>query len=411
MIPVLCVAVAVGVAFLTLEIDDGKLIPASVVGGPDAALAILGGIAASMVTLTATVLTIVLVVVQLAMGQFSPRIVRTVLRDRPSQFAIGIFAGTFAHALISMQGIASTDKGDPFPGLAVLVALALAVISTMVLIAYTHHVGQTLRVAALVESIGDETRAVIEKGYCEGIPEPDVDGGRFVVAPHSGVIFRLDEPRLVKVAQRADCTLIGLPAVGDFVPRGAPLFRVDGDPSGLEPKRVLAAVSLGPERTMNQDAAYGFRMLVDIAQRSISDANDDPTTAVSAIDRLHDCLRQLAGRPFPSGEHHDDAGELRLVCPTIGWDGYVRLAFDELRQASVRAHSLQVTRRLSAALADLKTVAPPERQAALDRQQRLLDADLEQELEGVMVQDGWTVPDAQGIGSAVELQLDVGVGR
>ena len=58
--------------------------------GRDAAY-ILSTVAASMVSLTALVLTITMVVVQLAMGQFSPRIVQRILRDKPSQLAIGLF--------------------------------------------------------------------------------------------------------------------------------------------------------------------------------------------------------------------------------------------------------------------------------------------------------------------------------
>ena len=56
---------------------------------------------------------------------------------------------------------------------------------------------------------------------------------------------------------------------------------------------------------------------------------------------------------------------------TIDWNGYVRLAFDELRLAG--AYSPQVARRLRAALEDLKTVATPERQPVLDRQLDLLE--------------------------------------
>ena len=57
-------------------------------------------------------------------------------------------------------------------------------------------------------------------------------------------------------------------------------------------------------------------MLVDIAERSLSDGPFlDPTTAVQAIDRLHDCLRQLAPRPFPDGRYRDKNGEVRLVTP------------------------------------------------------------------------------------------------
>ncbi len=78
-----------------------------------------------------------------------------------------------------------------------------------------------------------------------------------------------------------------------------------------------------------------------------------------AVVTLHDCLRQLARRPFPSGEHRDAAGRLRLQFPKIGWDGYVRLAFDEIRE--VGAGSAQVTRHLKAALDDLLHVVSPER--------------------------------------------------
>jgi uncharacterized membrane protein len=76
-------------------------------GGPNAALAILTTIAVSMVSLAALVLTITMVVVQLAMGQFSPRIVQTFLRDKPSQLAVGLFVATFAHATLARERCSS----------------------------------------------------------------------------------------------------------------------------------------------------------------------------------------------------------------------------------------------------------------------------------------------------------------
>ena len=51
----------------------------------------------------------------------------------------------------------------------------------------------------------------------------------------------------------------------------------------------------------------------------------------------------------------------------MDWDAYVHLAFDEIRLAG--AQSPQVTRRLTAALADLETVVPPDRLPAIRRQQ------------------------------------------
>jgi uncharacterized membrane protein len=91
---------------------DFALVPSTLIGGPDAALGILQTVAASIVSLAALVLTITMVVVQLAMGQFSPRIVQRVLRDKPSQIAIGIFVATFAHAMLAMREVRFEDGGS-----------------------------------------------------------------------------------------------------------------------------------------------------------------------------------------------------------------------------------------------------------------------------------------------------------
>jgi uncharacterized membrane protein len=162
LVPVLCVLIGAAVSFGTIAIDranDYQLIPRSITGGPDAALQILTTVATSMVSLTALVLTIVLVVVQLAMGQFSPRIVQRLLRDRPSQLAIGLFVATFVHTLLTIREV---DPGDPgedgqVPGVGVLVTFIMALACIAVLVMYVHHVGQALRISALVELAGGET--------------------------------------------------------------------------------------------------------------------------------------------------------------------------------------------------------------------------------------------------------------
>ena len=113
---------------------DYQLIPEWMTGGPDAAVAVLSTIAASMVSLAALVLTITMVVVQLAMGQFSPRIVQTFLRDRPSQFAIGLFVATFAHAMVAMREVNFDD--DKVPGVAIVVSYLLVLTSIVMLVLY-----------------------------------------------------------------------------------------------------------------------------------------------------------------------------------------------------------------------------------------------------------------------------------
>ena len=97
LVPLLCVLAGIVLALATTAIDRSfnyTLIPQTFTGSPDAAQSILNTIASSMVTLTSIVLTLTLVVVQLAMGQFSPRIVRALL-DTSTKRAGAISPGPY----------------------------------------------------------------------------------------------------------------------------------------------------------------------------------------------------------------------------------------------------------------------------------------------------------------------------
>jgi uncharacterized membrane protein len=244
--------------------------------------------------------------------------------------------------------------------------------------------------------VGDETRKETDRLFPVG--ERPKENPSVVLAPGHGVVVKLHHKALVAIAERAGCVLELVPAMGDFVPLGAPLFRVRGSLPEAYRDAVGLSVILGRERSHEFEPAYGIRKLVDVAQRSIySGPFQDPTTSVQAINPIHDVLRRLADRDFPTGVHRDDDGNPRLIERVMSWDGYVRLAFDEIRM--VGAGSPQVARRLRAALEDLKTVARPERRAALDRQIALLESAVRRCYEDEADLQAALVPDMQGIGS------------
>ena len=186
-------------------------------------------------------------------------------------------------------------------------------------------------------------------------------------------------------------------ASGDFVPTGAPLVHVKGRPSEGIAAEILRRVTLDTERSLVQDLAYGPRLLVDICVRSLGEPFD-PTTAVQAIDRIHDFLRRLSTRKFPTGEHRDATGTVRLVIKTLTWEDYVRLSLEEIRIGA--GSSVQATRRLRYCLEDLLQHAPEERRGPIERQLRLLDAEIADSKElGEDLAEA-QVADPQGLGTS-----------
>jgi uncharacterized membrane protein len=119
----------------------------------------------------------------------------------------------------------------------------------------------------------------------------------------------------------------------------------------LPEAQLLKAVSLGTERTYEQDPKYPIRLLVDIAIKALSPSINDPTTAVQAIDQLEDIMRRLGHCSLDDFRAMDSDGIVRLTCPTPNWEDFLRLSFDEIRHYG--AGSVQIMRRLRSALAGI----------------------------------------------------------
>jgi uncharacterized membrane protein len=157
-----------------------------------------------------------------------------------------------------------TEGRGVVPGVAVVVAFVLVIISIMVLVWYVNHIGRKLRVSALIELVGADTRKLLDTLHPYAVATPRFERPT-ICAPRSGVITQVDHDKLVRIAEAGNCVLTLRPALGEFVPAGAPLFEIAGATEELDLNAAVRSVKLGLERTLDQDMAYGFRMLVDIA--------------------------------------------------------------------------------------------------------------------------------------------------
>jgi uncharacterized membrane protein len=391
-VPMLCIAAAAGTAVVTLFVDRALgygAMPDQVLGTATAVQTILSTAASAMLTLTTIVLTVLTLGVQLAMQQFSPRIVRALLSDGRSQLAHGLFAGTFLFCMVAVGAVYDRARpGEQVPNVTVVVAYCLLLASLLVLVGYVHHAGQSLRVAGLVDLVGDNLQRELDRSF--PLEHRPVVDPATVLAEEAGVLVMIDVQRLVDLARSDDDRFEMLVAVGDFVPKGAPFLRHRPGRSDAT-RAVRRAVVFDNERSHVGDAPYGLRKLVEVAERSIaSGPHDDPGTAVQAIDRIHDAVRQLSARRMPATHHRDDGGTVRLVTRELTWSGFVALAFDEV--VELGSASPFVARRLLGALDDLVQTAPADRRGPLEAQRDHLLAGTAR--HGVDVR-----PDGQGFGS------------
>lgn len=375
-------------------------------GEAESARELLSTIASAMMAITGVVFSITILVLQLASGQFSPRVLRTFLEDRNTQTAMASFVATFVFALTLLPQVRSGSGGEAafVPALSLFVAFVLVLVSIAVFIRYIDHMAHSIRAINVIKHLGDEARRAIDQMYPEDLLESAPGsvvappGPPDLIVPNegpSGVLTAVDEDELLALAQGSDAVVALVPLPGDFVPEGAPLLKVWGSGS-IDHKRVRRAVYVERERTPQQDPAFSFRELVDIGERALSPSTNDPSTAVQVLDEIHGLLRLLAQRRFPSPLRVDKGGKLRLILPRPDWEAYVRLGLDEIRQYG--RGSTQVIRRMRAALQDCWRVAPPERRRILEEQLELLDEAARQAFPDPREQEVVQKPSLQGHG-------------
>ena len=128
--------------------------------------------------------------------------------------------------------------------------------------------------------------------------------------------------------------------------------------------QLLAAVDIGPVRTMQQDVEFGVIQIVDIALRAISPAVNDPSTAISCVDQLSRILIRWSGRVSPPTYFYGPPHVLRVSLPQIGFRGLLDTAFEQIRHYS--QSDVAVSLRLLRAFDDIAmTVNDSESRATL----------------------------------------------
>jgi len=163
-------------------------------------------------------------------------------------------------------------------------------------------------------------------------------------------------------------------------------------------------VAIGPERTIEQDPAFAFRIMVDIASKALSPAINDPTTAVLAIDQIHRLLREVGSRHLNEERVRDTSGRLLLVYRTPDWEDFVHLAVTEIRHFG--AESIQITRRLRAMLQNLIQTLPDARANLLRRELQMLDKSADRCFAEPEDRALAQVGDPQGVGGRRDGQAD-----
>ena len=172
---------------------------------PGVAQMILSSVATSIMTVVSIVFAILLMTLTLASTQFSPRILISFVRDRTTQWTLGVFLGTFSYCMAALP--AARSLPHPFAPIATVTgAMLLALVCVVWLIYFINHISRSISVNHIVDRIARETELVIDELMPDPLslfPLPDLsetppaEAGSPILSRRSGYIRYVDINHLV----------------------------------------------------------------------------------------------------------------------------------------------------------------------------------------------------------------------
>jgi len=392
-VPSLMVLAAIVAAYGLVHLDDSighewtKRHPLLFGAGADGARGMLSAIAGSMITVAGLIFSLTLSTLAQVSSQYTSRLLRNFMRDRSNQVVMGFFVSIFVYCLAVLRTIRGGDERVFVPSLAVAFGLLLALVSIGMLIFFIHHIASSIQAANVIGGAAQETEKTFNKLFPKELGDDatpaekddlaDLGPLNWVpIAAHaSGYIMGIDEEALLAFACETDAVVRMEHAIGSYVTKGSPLVSIVSYPAAKQlvgqenAERLNEAYSIGNQRTLDQDAGFGLRQLVDIALKALSPGINDTSTAVMCIDRLGSLLALLAGRDLGSPVRAE-AGQVRVIAQRPDFASYLATAFDQVRANA--AEDLAIYLRQ---LAALRTVAQrttrPDYRRALRQQTEL----------------------------------------
>jgi uncharacterized membrane protein len=345
---VIVVALLAGLGLSQVRTRPGSVFDqVAFAGDVIAARQLLAAVAGTMTTVTSLVFGLTVVALQLA-TTYSPRLLRSFIRDRGTQLVFGTFVGTVAYSLAGLHGV---GHGDDVPRLAVSGSLALALLSLCMLVYYIGHVLDEIRVNAIMVRVERATLRIIERDHpIVNSDDPDTGpapsmppNGATVGAPRGGYVQGVDESALMRIAARHRLTVRLIPLLGYHVVAGEPLALIGWDgfrgrPADPVLRAVADAVELVPERLVERDVGLGLRQLADMSGRAMGTSQNDAYTAVQAVHHLATILTNASRRSFESRVFTDATGAARVYLPVMDFPTHLKVVCAYVRQGGLDRH-------------------------------------------------------------------------
>ena len=274
-----------------------EVAPALVIDDTDTAKTILSTLIGGLISLTVFSFSMVMVLLNQASSNFSPRVLPGIVSDQKHQIVLGLYIGTILYNIFIFISIEPTKDNYQTPGFSVLLGIILVVVCLAAFIYFIHHISQAIQVGNILTAIHSRTkseiRSIVKNQEKISLKFPEQKHWEAYEINETGYFHGIIEDDLLKLCKDYQTKIAVQLHKGQFILDGTIGFTSEKPIDNDLKEKILNTLLFSHEELIGKNYIYGFRQISEIGVKAMSPGINDPGTALNTIDYLTSLFMDL----------------------------------------------------------------------------------------------------------------------
>jgi uncharacterized membrane protein len=296
--PTLLSVIGFNFAMLMLYLEDKGIsafiiehVPELVINNPDTAKTLLSFLTGGIISIMVFSFSMVMVLLNQASSNFSPRVLPGLISNRNHQYVLGIYLATILYNTFTLVGInPQEDSKYQLPGFSVLLGIIFTVICFGAFLYFIHSISQAIQVNNILDNIYKKAKIRLEyllEKEEETPPEfPDTSNWKSYYSTETGYFQKIAVSNLIAICKEHQIKIKILPIQGIFVLKKVPIIKVSQEIDSELVKKILSNFNFARGEFIEDNYALAFKQITEIGVKAMSPGINDPGTAINSIDYL-----------------------------------------------------------------------------------------------------------------------------
>ena len=267
-----------------------ETLPELVINNTETARTVLSTFIAGLISIMVFSFSMVMILLNQASSNFSPRLLPGLISNRKHQIILGIYIATILYCIFILVYIEPSGSKYQLPGFSVLLSIVLMVVSLAAFINFIHSISQEIQIENITNNISKLTckkiNYFLEQEKEKNFTFPDTTKWKEYICKSEGYYQSISIKIIKKIALENNCKIEVVSKRGNYCNEGDVLFKTEKKLDDNVIKQIYNAFDFSNDKMIEKNYLLAFKHLTEIAVKAMSPGINDPGTAINAIDYL-----------------------------------------------------------------------------------------------------------------------------